>query len=210
MAGGAPAVTGRVMAFGGRRPRIAESAFLAPGAVVIGNVEIEEEASVWFGAVLRGDHPDHGIRIGARANVQDNAVVHVSAQGATVLEDEVTVGHGAVLESCRIGRRTVVGMGAAVLQRAVVGQGCVVAAGAVVKEGAIVPDGRLVAGVPGRVRPLGAGAAAWTERSAAHYVALSRRYMAESGCELCGGPVLERHCKIMCLNCGFQRDCSDP
>lgn len=203
-------MTGRVLAFGGSRPRIAESAFVAPGAVVIGDVEIGEEASVWFGAVVRGDDPDHGIRIGARANVQDNAVVHVSAQGATILEDEVTVGHGAVLESCRIGRRTVVGMGAAVLQRAVVGERCVVAAGTVVREGAVVPDGRLVAGVPGRVRPLSERAAAWTERSAAHYVALSRRYMAEARCELCGGPVLERHCKVLCLNCGFQRDCSDP
>lgn len=203
-------MTGRALAFAGRRPRIAESAFVAPGAVVIGDVEIGEEASVWFGAVARGDDPAHGIRIGARANVQDNAVVHVSAQGATVVEDEVTVGHGAVLESCRIGRRTVVGMGAAVLQRAVVGEGCVIAAGAVVKEGAVVPDRRLVAGVPGRIRPLSAGAAEWTERSAAHYVALSRRYMAESECELCGGPVLERHCKALCLNCGYQRDCSDP
>lgn len=201
---------GRILAFGGVRPRIADSAFVAPGAVVIGDVVIEEEASVWFGAVVRGDHPGTGIRIGARSNVQDNAVVHVSAQGATVLEEEVTVGHGAVLESCRIGRRTVVGMGAAVLQRAVVGAGCVVAAGAVVKEGADVPDGRLVAGVPGRVRPLGPRGAAWTERSASHYVALSRRYMADPSCELCGGPVLERHCKVLCLNCGFQRDCSDP
>lgn len=203
-------MTGRVLAFGGVRPKIAESAFLAPGAVVIGDVEIGEEASVWFGAVVRGDHPGHGIRIGARTNVQDNAVVHVSAQGATILEDDVTVGHGAVLESCRIGRRTVVGMGAAVLQRAVVGERCVVAAGTVVKEGAVVPDGRLVAGVPGRVRPLGARAAAWTERSAAHYVELSRRYLTEVECELCGGPVLERHCKVLCLNCGYQRDCSDP
>ena len=183
---------------------------MAPGAVVIGDVRIGSEASVWFGAVLRSDHPGHGIRIGARANVQDNVVVHVSAQGATVVEEEATVGHGAVLESCRIGRRTVVGMNAAVLQGARLGEGCVVAAGAVVKEGADVPGGRLVAGVPGRVRPLGPRAAEWTERSAAHYVTLSRRYMAESGCDLCGGPVLARHCKITCLNCGCQRDCSDP
>lgn len=200
----------RVVAFGGCRPRIAESAFVAPGAVVIGDVRIGREASVWFGAVLRSDHPGHGIRIGARANVQDNAVVHVSAMGATVVEEEATVGHGAVLESCRIGRRTVVGMNAVVLQGACLGEGCVVAAGAVVKAGAEVPGGRLVAGVPGRVRTLGPRAAEWTERSAGHYVALSRRYMTESACDLCGGPVLARHCKVTCLNCGYQRDCSDP
>ncbi|MYG36736.1 MAG: gamma carbonic anhydrase family protein, partial [Gemmatimonadetes bacterium] len=137
-----------VVPFEGRRPRIAGSAFLAPTAVVIGDVEIGSEASVWFGAVLRGDHPEHGIRVGARANVQDNAVIHTSDQGPTVIEEEVTVGHGAIMESCRIGRRGVVGMGAVVLQRAEVGEGCVIAAGAVVKEGARVPPRSLVAGVP--------------------------------------------------------------
>ncbi len=200
----------RIIPFGGNHPRIGDSAFIAPTAVLIGDVEVGERASIWFGAVLRGDHPEHGIRVGARANVQDNAVIHTSDQGPTVLEDEVTVGHGAILESCRVGRRTVVGMGASVLQRADVGEGCVIAAGAVVKEGARIPPRSLVAGVPGRVRPLGARAAGWTERSSGHYVALSRRYLADAACELCGGPTIERHCKIQCLNCGFQRDCSDP
>lgn len=199
-----------VMPFNGRTPRIAGSAFLAPTAVVIGNVEVGEDASVWFGAVLRGDHPENGIRVGARTNVQENAVIHTSHEGPTVIEDEVTVGHGAIMESCRIGRRTVVGMGAVVLQRAEVGEGCLIAAGAVVREGAKIPPHKLVAGVPGRVRALSEGAASWTERSAGHYVELSRRFMANRVCELCGGPALERHCKIVCLNCGFQRDCSDP
>ncbi len=199
-----------VMPFQGRYPRVAENAFLAASAVVIGDVEIGDEASIWFGAVLRGDHPEHGIRVGARANIQDNAVIHTSEQGPTVIDEEATIGHGAIMESCRIGRRAVVGMGAVVLQRAEVGAGSVIAAGAVVKEGAMIPPRRLVAGVPGRTRPLGAGAAAWTVRSAGHYVRLSRRYMADLTCELCGGHALDRHCKIVCLNCGFQRDCSDP
>lgn len=201
------------MEFGGRRPRVAASAFLAPSAVVVGNVEIGEDASVWYGAVLRGDDPGNAIAVGARANVQDNAVVHVSDQGPTVVGNEVTVGHGAILESCRIGRGTVVGMNAVLLQRSEIGEGCVVAAGALVKEGMTVPPGRLVTGVPGRIRPLSAAAAAWVERSSGHYVELSRRYLAALGeprCELCGGPVMERHCKVACLNCGFQRDCSDP
>lgn len=205
-------MTAHVVEFEGRRPRVAASAFLAPGSVVIGNVEIGEKASVWYGAVLRGDDPRNAIIVGARANVQDNAVVHVSDQGPTVIGDEVTVGHGAVLESCRIGRGTVVGMNAVLLQRAELGEGCLVAAGALVKEGATVPASRLVAGVPGRILPLSAGAASWVKRSSAHYVELSRRYLAfaEPGCDLCGGPVMERHCKVVCLNCGFQRDCTDP
>ena len=181
-----------VMPFNGRSPRIAGSVFLAPTAVVIGDVEVGEDASIWFGAV------------------QENVVIHTSEQAPTVIEDEVTVGHGAIMESCRIGRRTVVGMGAVVLQRAEVGEGCLIAAGAVVREGARIPPNRLVAGVPGRVRALSEGAASWTERSARHYVELSRRFMADRVCELCGGPALERHCKVVCLNCGFQRDCSDP
>lgn len=201
---------GHIIAFGGHCPRIAETAFIAPTAVVIGDVVIGDEASVWFGAVLRGDHPENGIRVGARANVQENAVIHTSEQGPTLIEDEATIGHGAIMESCRIGRGTVVGMGAVILQRADVGAGCVIAAGAVVKEGAEIPPRRLVAGVPGRVRPLSDAAASWTERSARHYVELSRRFLSGQTCELCGGEVLERHCKIVCLNCGFQRDCSDP
>ena len=128
-----------VMPFNGRSPRIAGSVFLAPTAVVIGDVEVGEDASIWFGAVLRGDHPEHGIRVGARTNVQENVVIHTSEQAPTVIEDEVTVGHGAIMESCRIGRRTVVGMGAVVLQRAEVGEGCLIAAGAVVREGAKDP-----------------------------------------------------------------------
>jgi len=200
----------RIIPFGGRVPRIAKSAFVAPTSVVIGDVVVGDKASIWFGVVLRGDHPENGIRVGARTNVQENTIVHTSEQGPTVLEDEVTVGHGVLMESCRIGRRTVVGMGASVLQRADVGEGCVIAAGAVVKEGARIPPQSLVAGVPGRVRALGAGAASWTERSSGHYVALSRRYLADAACELCGGPTIERHCKILCLNCGYQRDCSDP
>ena len=203
-----------IIPFGGRSPRIAKSAFVAPTAVVIGDVVVGASASVWFGAVLRGDHSENGIRIGARSNVQENSVVHTSEQGPTVLEEGVTVGHGALMESCRIGTRTVVGMGAVILQRAEVGGRCVLAAGAVVKEGATIPPGSMVAGVPGRVRSLSAAAAGWIDRSAEHYVQLGQKFGAELGrrglCELCGGATLERHCKVTCLNCGYQRDCSDP
>ena len=159
-------------------PSIHGSAFVADTATVIGDVQIGAESSIWFGAVIRGDHPDFGIRIGDRTNVQDGAVLHVSAVGATILEDEVTIGHGAVLESCVVGRRCVIGMNAVVLQGARLGPGCLVAAGAVVKAGADVPAGSLVAGVPGRIRTLSESAGAWIEGSADHYVELSRRYLA--------------------------------
>ncbi|NNF27363.1 MAG: gamma carbonic anhydrase family protein [Gemmatimonadetes bacterium] len=158
-------------------PRVHGSAFVAESATIIGDVDIGPQSSIWFGAVVRGDHPDYGIRLGPRCNVQDNAVLHVSAAGPTVLEAEVTVGHGAVLESCAVGRRCVIGMNAVVLQGARLGEGCLVAAGAVVKAGADVPPRSLVAGVPGRVRPLTETAQAWIEGSASHYVDLSRHYL---------------------------------
>jgi carbonic anhydrase/acetyltransferase-like protein (isoleucine patch superfamily) len=169
-----------ILPFGGRTPVIHPSAFLAPNAVVIGNVEIGAEASIWFGAVLRGDQPEIPIVVGARCSVQDSCVVHVSAEGATVLEEEVTVGHGALLESCTVGRTALIGMNAVVLQRARVGEGCVVAAGAVVGEGMEIPPHHLAAGVPARVKKELSGASAgWIAKSAAHYVELSRQYLAE-------------------------------
>ncbi|CAN5322560.1 gamma carbonic anhydrase family protein [soil metagenome] len=169
-----------ILPFAGIHPRIDSSAFVAPSATVIGNVEIGAEASVWFGAVLRGDEPEHVISVGARSSVQDNCVIHVSAAGATLIGEEVTVGHGAVLESCTVGRRALIGMNAVVLQGASVGDEALIAAGAVVGEGAEVPARHLAAGVPARVRKELAGESLdWITRSAPHYVALSRRYLAE-------------------------------
>jgi carbonic anhydrase/acetyltransferase-like protein (isoleucine patch superfamily) len=123
---------------------------------------------------------EHVISVGARSSVQDNCVIHVSAAGATLIGEEVTVGHGAVLESCTVGRRALIGMNAVVLQGASVGDEALIAAGAVVGEGAEVPARHLAAGVPARVRKELAGESLdWITRSAPHYVALSRRYLAE-------------------------------
>lgn len=171
-----------ILPFNGHTPKVAESAFLAPTAVLIGDVTVGEQASVWFGAVLRGDNPEHGVVIGARSNVQENCVVHVGHWGPTVVGEDVTVGHGAKFESCAIGDNTVVGMNAVILQGARVGPGCVLAAGTVVLEGADIPANSLVAGVPGRVRKTLEGASArWVEGGGSHYVRLSRRYMKELG-----------------------------
>ncbi|MDQ3605791.1 MAG: gamma carbonic anhydrase family protein [Gemmatimonadota bacterium] len=168
-----------ILPYAGIHPRIDPSAFLAPTAVVIGNVVVEPEASIWFGAVLRGDEPEHEIRIGARTSVQDNCVIHVSARGPTHIGAEVTVGHGAILESCTIGDGALIGMNAVILQGAEVGERALIAAGAVVGDGARIPAGHLAAGVPARVkRELEGASLAWIDTSATHYVELSRSYLA--------------------------------
>ena len=169
-----------ILPFRGQTPRVAEDVFLAPTAVLIGDVTVEAGASVWFGAVLRGDHPEHGIVVGARSSVQDNCVVHVGGWGPTVVGPDCTIGHGAMFESCTIGRACIVGMNAVILQDAVIGEESVVAAGAVVLEGSRVPARSLVAGVPATVKKTLEGSAAeWVERGAHHYLALSRSYLAQ-------------------------------
>jgi carbonic anhydrase/acetyltransferase-like protein (isoleucine patch superfamily) len=205
-----------IVAFEGKTPRVHPSAFLAPTAVLIGDVTVGAESSVWFGAVLRGDCPDFGIIIGRRTSVQENCVVHVGRWGPTVVGDDVTVGHGAKFECCQIGNRSVVGMNAVILQRARIGAECVIAANTVVLEGAEIPDRSVVAGVPGVVKKtLEGGAAAWIKDGGEHYVRLSRQYLAEGiggapRCDLCGGSMRESHCKLVCNQCGYTRDCSDP
>lgn len=167
-----------IITYGGKTPRIHPTAFVAPTAVIIGDVEVGAESSIWFGAVLRGDHPDRRIRIGARSSIQDNCVLHVSARGDTVVGDDVTVGHGAVFESCEVRRSALVGMNAVILHDAVIGEESLVAALSVVPEGMKVPARTLVAGAPARVRrELAGDAVHWVRDSAGHYVELSRRYL---------------------------------
>lgn len=166
-----------ILSFGGHTPAIAPDVFVAPTAVVIGHVIVEPEASIWFGAVLRGDDPEHPIVIGRGSSVQDNCVVHVGTWGPTVVGARVTIGHGAVIESCHIGDGCVVGMNAVILQNASVGAESVVAAGAVVTEGAAFPPRSVIAGVPARLRKeLDGRAAEWIARGGRHYVELGRRY----------------------------------
>lgn len=169
-----------IITIDGHTPRIHPTAFIAPTAVIIGDVEIGAQASVWFGAVLRGDHPDHGIRVGARSSIQDNCVLHVSARGPTLVGEEVTVGHGATFESCEIRRSALIGMNAVILHGAVIGEGALVGALSVVPESMQVPAGTLVAGAPAKVRKeLGGDSAAWVRHSADHYVELAGRYLAQ-------------------------------
>ncbi len=138
----------------GIRPRIGRDVYVAEGARVIGDVQLGDEASVWFNAVLRGDYMP--IRIGARTNIQDNAVVHItSAQNAASVGDDVTVGHSAIIHGCTIGSRCLIGMGSVVLDGAVVGDDSFVAAGSLVTPGTIVPPRSFVMGRPAKVvRPV--------------------------------------------------------
>ena len=124
--------------------------FYAENAVIAGDVTLQAGTSVWFGAVIRGDVAP--IRIGERVNVQDNAVIHCDSGHAQVIEDDVSIAHAAVVHGRRVGRGTLIGMGAKVLGRCTIGQECIIAAGTVVPEGMDVPDGSVVMGIPGRIR----------------------------------------------------------
>ena len=169
-----------IIEYNGIRPRVHETAFVAPTAVLIGDVEVGADSSIWFGAVLRGDHPDHGIRIGARTSIQDNCVLHVSARGPTIVGDDVTVGHGAVFESCEIRRGSLIGMNAVILHNALIDEESLVGALSLVPERMHVPARSLVAGVPAQIRKqLSDSAANWVRHSADHYVELIRSYLAQ-------------------------------
>jgi carbonic anhydrase/acetyltransferase-like protein (isoleucine patch superfamily) len=163
--------------FEGYTPRISPTAFVAPTAVLIGNVVVEEGASVWYGAVLRADHGEQAIVVGPRSSVQDNCVIHVALDQGTTIGADVTVGHGALLEGCEVGDGALIGMGAIVLEYARIGSRALVAAGATVLERADVPEGTVVAGTPAKVKKHVEGAAAWwIENSAGYYVELAEKY----------------------------------
>ena len=165
-----------IQSLGGRRPRLAAEVFVAENAIVIGDVSIAEDASVWFGAVLRGDVGS--IRIGARTNVQDLVCLHMTqSQNHVVLGAEVTVGHGAIIHGATVGDGTLIGMGALVLDDAEIGAEALVAAGSLVPPRMIVPAGAMVRGRPARVvRQLDAEERARGRLSAQHYVELARAY----------------------------------
>ncbi len=171
-----PRSPGRILSFRGQTPRIAADAFIAPDAVVIGDVEIGAETSVWFGCVVRGDI--NYIRVGARTNIQDGTIVHVdSQQYSTTIGDDVTIGHQAVIHACTLESGSFVGIGAVVMDGAVVESGAMVAAGALVTPGKRVPKGELWGGRPARrMRHLSDAEAAGLTDIAGRYVLLARAY----------------------------------
>jgi carbonic anhydrase/acetyltransferase-like protein (isoleucine patch superfamily) len=165
-----------IYALGPVEPDIDESAFVHPDAVIIGQVRIGPEASVWPCAVLRGDHGR--IEVGARTSVQDGTVVHTTHDWPTLIGADCVVGHNAHLEGCVVEARCLIGSGSVVLNRARIGTGAIVAAAALVAEGFEVPPGALVAGVPATVKKTTVPAEG-VERSVEHYLASARRYRAE-------------------------------
>lgn len=164
-------------AFENRSPKIAnpDRLWLAPGAHVIGDVELGEDAGIWFGAVLRGDNEP--IRIGARSNIQENVVIHTDMGFPCTIGADCTIGHGAILHGCTLGDAVLIGMGATVLNGAVIGEGSIVGANALVTSGKTYPPHSMIMGAPARlVRSLDAAAHQANLVSAQHYVERGRAF----------------------------------
>jgi carbonic anhydrase/acetyltransferase-like protein (isoleucine patch superfamily) len=169
-------MSGLIVPFNGFVPRVDATAFIAPNATLVGDVEIGANASIWYGAVLRGDGP--GIRIGDNSNIQDGVVIHIASRGVgTVVGRNVTVGHLALLHACTVQDDAFIGMHSTVLDEAVVETGAMVAAGAVVTPRKIVRAGELWAGTPAvKMRDITERDLANFKRSVAGYVKLAQAY----------------------------------
>ncbi len=174
--------TGNLLPHGDASPEVAESAWVAPGAYVIGSVHLGEESSVWYGAVLRGD--TEPIRIGARTNIQDGCVLHADPGYPAIIGEDCVVGHKAIVHGCEIGDRCLVGMGATILNGACIGEGSIVAAGALVPENKKFPPRSLIVGIPAKhvtdvseeqTEDIARGVRTYVERAAAHRESLQRR-----------------------------------
>jgi carbonic anhydrase/acetyltransferase-like protein (isoleucine patch superfamily) len=162
-------------------PEVAPSAWVAPGAYVIGDVHLGEHSSVWYGAVLRGD--TEPIRVGARTNIQDGCILHADPGYPAIVGEDCVVGHRAVVHGCEIERGCLIGMGATILNGARIGEGSIVAAGALVPEGREYPPGSLIVGIPARAakdvneeqtQDIARGVREYVERTAAHRQSLER------------------------------------
>jgi carbonic anhydrase/acetyltransferase-like protein (isoleucine patch superfamily) len=167
-------------AYKGKRPRLGRDVFVAPNAVVIGDVELGDEASVWFSAVIRGD--EMPIRFGKRTNLQDGSVVHITSEtAATTVGDDVTVGHMVLLHGCTVGDAVLVGMGSILLDGSVVEDGCIIAAGSLVSPGTRIPARSLAMGRPARVvRAVTEEDRAWIEKAGRLYVGYARSFMSKT------------------------------
>lgn len=156
-------------------PQIADTAWVAPNATVIGNIRMEAESSVWFNVVLRGDNDL--MTIGARSNIQDGTVIHTDTGIPMTVGQGVTVGHQAMIHGCTIGDNTLIGIQAVILNRAKIGKNCLIGAGSLIPEGKEIPDNSLVMGTPGKVvRQLSDAEILMLKASADHYVENARRY----------------------------------
>jgi gamma-carbonic anhydrase len=171
-------MTATIRGFDGKFPVLGRGVFLAETCVVIGDVEIGDESSIWYGTVVRGDVMP--IRIGARTSIQDGTIIHVtSGRSGTTIGSDCTVGHGAIIHACTVEDLCLIGMGSILLDGARVGRGSLVGAGALVTPGTDIPPNSLVIGSPAKVkRPVNAREREQIEYGAAHYVELTRSYLA--------------------------------
>ena len=164
-----------ILPYTGKWPRIAPDAFIAPTAVVVGDVIVESGASIWFGAVVRGDEAP--VVVGRGSNVQDNCVIHIDTGAPCLIGEDCTLGHGAIVHGARLGDRVLVGMRATVLTGATVESDSIIAAGALVPEGRHIPAGMLVMGVPGKpLRPTTEQERQRIREGAEHYQRYAREY----------------------------------
>ena len=171
-------MAGKVLPFEGKLPLIHPDAWIAPTAIVVGNVEIGAESSVWYHCVLRGD--TNIMRIGARTNIQDGSILHLNAGAeALIIGDDVTIGHACIVHACTLRNRAFVGMGATVLDRAVIEEGGMLGAGGLLPPGKRIGPNELWIGNPAKLaRVMTAEERAHFDRTAAHYVELAKRHRA--------------------------------
>jgi carbonic anhydrase/acetyltransferase-like protein (isoleucine patch superfamily) len=166
-----------IIEYKGHKPKISPKAFIAPTAVLIGDVTIGDDASIWFGAVLRSDQNENPVVVGARTSIQDNCVIH-SGEAPTIIEDDVTVGHAAVMEGCLIRRAAIIGMNVTLLEDVEIGEQALIAAGSVVVPHTKIPPRVLAAGTPAKVKKEISGDAwHWINMGSSTYVNLCRNYL---------------------------------
>ena len=158
-----------------KQPKISQNAFVAKNATVIGDVTVEDDANIWFGAAIRGDMDS--IDIGRGSNVQDNAVVHVDSGFPVTIGENVTVGHGAIIHGCTVGNNVLVGMGAIILNGAKIGDNCIIGAGATVTQNKEIPSNSMLVGCPAKViREVDAKGAESNRQNALRYIEEGKEY----------------------------------
>lgn len=138
-----------IIPYNNKKPSIDDTVFVAPGAHLIGDISIGKESTIWFNAVLRGD--EDSITIGEKCSIQDNSTIHLFDGCPVVIEDEVTVGHNVILHGCKIGKRSIIGMGSTILDNVEIGEECIVGANTLISSGKVIPPRSLVIGSPGKV-----------------------------------------------------------
>ena len=169
-----------ILPYKGKHPSIGKDCYIAPTATLIGDVTLEDRASVWFGCVLRGDVAP--IVVGKRSNIQDNTVIHADEGQPTTVGEDVTVGHAAIIHAATVGDRVLVGMGAVLLNRCRIWEDTIIGARALVTEDVEIPSGSLALGIPARVtRPLTGEERERIMESARHYTERAEEYLASSG-----------------------------